>query len=207
MARGSNKKMEGRKADYSRTTTETDIKVSLNVDGKGSYFLDTGVPFLDHMLALWSKHGLFDLDITAQGDTGIDDHHTVEDIGICLGKAFAEALGDKVGVKRYGTSYAPMDEALALAVVDLSGRGYLVFEADIPCQRVGDFDTELVEEFMRAFAINAEITLHMRLISGKNTHHIIEALFKALGRALNEAAIIDEKIVGVLSTKGSLTDG
>ncbi|ADG81705.1 imidazoleglycerol-phosphate dehydratase [Thermincola ferriacetica] len=201
---GKSKKGHGRTAEYTRTTTETDIQVALNLDGKGSYFLDTGVPFLDHMLALWSKHGLFDLDITAQGDTGIDDHHTVEDIGICLGRAFAEALGDKVGIRRYGTALVPMDEALAMAVVDLSGRGFLVFDAQLPCQKVGDFDTELVEEFLRAFAVNAELTLHVKQMAGKNTHHIIEAIFKALGRALNEASAIDENISGVLSTKGSL---
>lgn len=201
---GKSKKGQGRTAEYTRTTTETDIQVALNLDGKGSYFLDTGVPFLDHMLALWSKHGLFDLDITAQGDTGIDDHHTVEDIGICLGRAFAEALGDKVGIRRYGTALVPMDEALAMAVVDLSGRGFLVFDAQLPCQKVGDFDTELVEEFLRAFAVNAELTLHVKQMAGKNTHHIIEAIFKALGRALNEASAIDENISGVLSTKGSL---
>lgn len=201
---GKGKKREGRTADYSRTTTETDIQVTINIDGKGSYFLDTGVPFLDHMLSLWSKHGLFDLDVTAQGDTGIDDHHTVEDIGICLGKCFAKALGDKTGIKRYGTAFVPMDEALSMAVADLSGRGYFCFEAAIPCQKVGDFDTELVEEFFRAFAINAEMTLHVRQMAGKNTHHIIESMFKAFGRALNEATTIDDRISGVLSTKGSL---
>ncbi len=204
MAKDRNKKKQGRIGEVTRTTTETDINVSINLDGQGSYFLDTGVPFLDHMLALWSKHGMFDLDITAQGDTGIDDHHTVEDIGICLGRAFKAALGDKVGIKRYGDALVPMDEALAMVVVDLSGRSYLVFDVDIPCQKVGDFDTELVEEFFRAFSVNGEITLHVRLLSGKNTHHIIEAVFKALGRALNGASAVDEKITGVLSTKGSL---
>lgn len=195
---------QSRSAKVARTTTETDIKVSLNLDGKGGYILDTGVPFLDHMLALWSRHGLFDLDITAEGDTGIDDHHTVEDIGICLGEAIKQALGDKAGIRRYGTAFAPMDEALAMVVVDISGRAFLSFNAVIPAQKVGDFDTELVEEFMRALANHADITLHIRLLAGKNTHHIIEAIFKGLGRAIKEAVALDEKIQGVLSTKGQL---
>lgn len=195
---------QSRTAKVVRTTTETDINVSLNLDGKGGYILDTGVPFLDHMLALWSRHGLFDLDIAADGDTGIDDHHTVEDIGICLGEAIKEALGDKAGIRRYGTAFAPMDEALAMVVVDISGRAFLAFDAEIPAQKVGDFDTELVEEFMRALANHADITLHIKLLSGKNTHHIIEAIFKGLGRAMKEAVAKDEKIEGVLSTKGQL---
>lgn len=195
---------ESRSAKVVRTTTETDINVSLNLDGKGSYILDTGVPFLDHMLALWARHGLFDLDIDAEGDTGIDDHHTVEDIGICLGEAVKEALGDKACIKRYGTAFAPMDEALAMVVVDISGRAFLAFDAEIPAQKVGDFDTELVEEFMRALANHADITLHIKLLSGRNTHHIIEAIFKGLGRAMKEAVARDEKIEGVLSTKGQL---
>jgi len=193
-----------RKSKIARTTTETDINVKLNLDGKGSYILDTGVPFLDHMLALWSRHGMFDLDIAAQGDTGIDDHHTVEDIGICLGQAISQALSDKSGIRRYGTAFAPMDEALARVVVDISGRAYLSFEADMPAQKVGDFDTELVEEFVRALANHAEITLHIKLLSGQNTHHIIEAIFKGLGRALKEAVFVDERIEGILSTKGQL---
>lgn len=195
---------QSRTAKVERTTTETDINLSLKLDGKGSFTLDTGVPFLDHMLALWSRHGFFDLEITADGDTGVDDHHTVEDIGICLGEAIKEALGDKTGIRRYGTAFAPMDEALAMVVVDISGRAFLSFDAVIPTQKVGEFDTELVEEFMRALANHADITLHIRLLSGKNTHHIIEAIFKGLGRAMKEAAALDEKIKGVLSTKGQL---
>jgi len=195
---------KARKSKVARTTTETDINVKLNLDGKGGSILDTGVPFLDHMLALWAKHGMFDLDVAAQGDTGIDDHHTVEDIGICLGQAISLALADKVGIRRYGTAFAPMDEALAMVVVDISGRSFLSFEAVIPAQKVGDFDTELVEEFLRALVNHAEITLHVRLMQGKNTHHIIEAIFKGLGRALKEAVSIDERIEGILSTKGQL---
>jgi len=195
---------KARKSKVSRTTTETDINISLNLDGKGSYKLDTGVPFLDHMLALWSRHGMFDLDIEAQGDTGIDDHHTVEDIGICLGQAISQALGDKTGIRRYGTAFAPMDESLAMVVIDISGRAFTSVDIPMPAQKVGDFDTELVEEFLRALATNAEITLHVRLLQGKNTHHVIEAVFKALGRAINEAVSIDERIEGIMSTKGQL---
>jgi imidazoleglycerol-phosphate dehydratase len=162
------------------------------------------VPFFDHMLALWARHGMFDLVIEAQGDTGIDDHHTVEDIGICLGQAIKEALGEKLGIKRYGTAFAPMDEALAMAVVDVSGRPFLVFDVPILAQKVGDFDTELVEEFLRAMVNHADLTLHIRLLQGKNTHHIIEAVFKGLGRAVKEAVSIDERIEGIMSTKGQL---
>jgi len=195
---------KARKSKTSRTTTETDINVKINLDGKGSYILETEVPFLDHMLALWARHGMFDLDVAAQGDTGIDDHHTVEDIGICLGEAISQALGDKSGIKRYGTAFAPMDEALAMVVVDISGRAFLAFDVSMPAAKVGDFDTELVEEFLRALANHADITLHVRLLQGKNTHHVIEAVFKGLGRAMKEAVTIDERIEGILSTKGQL---
>lgn len=195
---------EARKSEIVRTTTETDIKLTLNLDGQGSYQLDTGVPFLDHMLALWARHGMFDLSIEAQGDIEIDDHHTVEDIGICLGRAIAEACGNKAGIRRYGTSFVPMDEALAMVVADLSGRAFLAYDVPMLASRVGDFDTELVEEFMRALANQAGITLHVRLMAGKNTHHIIEAVFKALGRALREAVSIDARIEGIMSTKGQL---
>lgn len=195
---------KARTCKVSRTTTETDINVKLTLDGKGSYILDTGVPFLDHMLALWARHGMFNLDIAAQGDTGIDDHHTVEDIGICLGQAINQALGTKEGITRYGTAFAPMDEALAMVVVDLSGRAYLSFDAPMPAQKVGDFDTELVEEFVRALANHAGMTLHVRLLQGKNTHHIIEAIFKGLGRAIKDAVSIDDRIEGIMSTKGQL---
>lgn len=195
---------KARESVIARTTTETDIRLKLNLDGKGNYKLETGVPFLDHMLVLWSKHGMFDLEIAAQGDIGIDDHHTVEDIGICLGKALLEAVGDKAGIRRYGTAFLPMDEALAMVVVDFSGRSYLVFNAEMPSPKVGDFDTELVEEFLRALAMQAGLTLHVRMLEGRNTHHIIEAIFKGLGRALREAVSIDERIQGVMSTKGQL---
>lgn len=195
---------KARTSKVSRTTTETDINVKLTLDGKGSYILDTGVPFLDHMLALWSKHGMFNLDIAAQGDTGIDDHHTVEDIGICLGQAINQALGNKEGITRYGTAFAPMDEALAMVVVDISGRAYLSFDAQMPAPKVGDFDTELVEEFLRALANHADMTMHVRLLQGKNTHHIIEAIFKGLGRAIKDAVAIDARIEGIPSTKGQL---
>ena len=195
---------KARTSKVSRTTTETDINIKLTLDGKGSYILDTGVPFLDHMLALWSKHGMFDLDIEAQGDTGIDDHHTVEDIGICLGQAINQALGNKEGITRYGTAFAPMDEALAMVVVDISGRAYLSFDAQMPAPKVGDFDTELVEEFLRALANHADMTMHVRLLQGKNTHHIIEAIFKGLGRAIKDAVAIDARIEGIPSTKGQL---
>lgn len=195
---------KARTSKISRTTTETDINVKLTLDGKGSYILETGVPFLDHMLALWAKHGMFNLDIAAQGDTGIDDHHTVEDIGICLGQAINQALGNKEGITRYGTAFAPMDEALAMVVVDISGRAYLSFDAAIPTHKVGDFDTELVEEFLRALANHADMTMHVRLLQGKNTHHIIEAIFKGLGRAIKDAVAIDDRIEGIMSTKGQL---
>ncbi len=195
---------ENRFAEVVRTTTETDINLSLNLDGKGIYKIDSGVPFLDHMLNLWTRHGLFDLDLKATGDVEIDDHHTVEDIGISLGQALKEALGSKEGIKRYGTSYVPMDESLVMVSLDLSGRPFIVFKVEIPAAKVGNFDTELVEEFLRAFAFNAGVTLHVKLLEGGNTHHIIEAIFKALGRALREAVSIDPKIDGVLSTKGQL---
>jgi len=155
-------------------------------------------------MALWAKHGMFNLDIAAQGDTGIDDHHTVEDIGICLGQAISQALGNKEGITRYGTAFAPMDEALAMVVVDISGRPYLSFDAQMPAPKVGDFDTELVEEFLRALANHSDMTLHVRLLEGKNTHHIIEAIFKGLGRAIKDAVAIDTRIEGIMSTKGQL---
>lgn len=196
--------MEDRVAVVNRTTSETTVKLSLNLDGDGKQDIDSGVPFLDHMLNLWTKHGFFNLALSAQGDVEIDDHHTVEDIGICLGKALQQALGSKAGISRYGTSFVPMDEALVMVSLDISGRAYLALEMNLPSARVGNFDTELVEEFLRAVADNAGITLHVRMLAGRNTHHIIEALFKAFGRALREAVSIDPQIKGVLSTKGQL---
>ncbi|MCK8824240.1 imidazoleglycerol-phosphate dehydratase HisB [Fuchsiella alkaliacetigena] len=193
-----------RKAELQRKTTETEIELSIDLDGTGKSSIDSGVPFLDHMLELFTKHGLFDLELKAKGDLEIDAHHTVEDIGICLGKAINEAVGDKKGIRRYGTEYVPMDEALVTVSLDLSGRSYLAYGLELPTAQVGSFDTELVEEFMRALAFNGGITLHLRQLEGRNAHHIIEAAFKALGRALKEAVRIDQAIKGVMSTKGKL---
>jgi imidazoleglycerol-phosphate dehydratase len=193
-----------RTVSRSRQTRETEISLSLNLDGQGQWHCDTGVPFMDHMLSHVGAHGLFDLDITARGDTEVDDHHTVEDAGILLGQALAEAVGDKKGLTRYGSQIMPMDEALVLVALDFSGRGLLVYEVALPSSRVGTFETELVPEFLRALATNAGLTLHVQLIHGANTHHIIEAIFKGLGRALRQAVSIDARQPGVPSTKGSL---
>jgi len=193
-----------RTATLDRTTNETKISVSLNLDGTGRSDVSTGVGFFDHMLAQIARHGLFDLTVKADGDLHIDPHHTVEDVGICLGKVFLEALGEPVGITRYGHGIVPMDEALGEAAVDVSGRPYLVFNAEIPGERVGQFDTELTEEFFRAFAVNARITLHLSLRYGTNSHHAIEALFKAAARALRQAVAIDSRVQGVPSTKGML---
>lgn len=193
-----------RTARVERRTAETTICATLSLDGKGQSAIQTGIGFFDHMLTLWTKHGLFDLQLTAEGDLYIDGHHTVEDAGIVLGNALAEAVGDKAGIRRYGTAFVPMDEALVQVSLDLSGRPFLHYEVNTRVERIGNFDTELVEEFLRAFADNAGLTLHVMLQHGKNGHHIIEAVFKALGRALDEATRKDERIVGVLSTKGSL---
>jgi imidazoleglycerol-phosphate dehydratase len=188
-----------------RTTAETDITLTLNLDGKGESTIQSGCGFLDHMLTLFAKHGGFDLKLTCGGDTYVDDHHTVEDIGIVLGQAFAQALGDKRGITRYGSMTLPMDESLILAAVDLSGRSYLGFALDIPTARVGSFDTELVEEFWLAFTRNAQCTLHLRKLAGINSHHIIEGAFKAAARALRQAVAIDPTRADDLpSTKGVL---
>jgi imidazoleglycerol-phosphate dehydratase len=196
--------MGNRRSSVVRTTTETDISLTLALDGEGQRTLDLPVPFLRHMLDLFARHGNFDLAVQASGDTDIDDHHTVEDIGICLGQAFREAIGDKSGIRRYGSRFVPMDEALAHVVVDISGRPFLVFRAAFPNERVGTFPTELVEEFFRAFVHQAGVTLHIQVLYGSNTHHMIEAVFKAFGGALAEASRIDGRIRGVLSTKGVL---
>jgi imidazoleglycerol-phosphate dehydratase len=194
-----------RQAQLSRTTAETDIHLNLNLDGKGESTIQSGCGFLDHMLTLFAKHGGFDLALTCDGDTYVDDHHTVEDVGIVLGQAFAKALGDKKGVGRYGSMTLPMDESLILAAVDLSGRSYLGFALDIPTARVGSFDTELVEEFWLAFTRNAQCTLHLRKIAGTNSHHVIEGAFKAAARALRQAVAIDPMRADELpSTKGVL---
>ncbi len=194
-----------RQATVLRTTKETDISVEIDLDGTGSSDVDTGVPFFDHMLDAFARHGLFDLKVRARGDIEVDAHHTVEDVGIVLGSAVARALGDKRGINRFGQRYVPMDEALVLAVIDISGRGQLHFEADLPFGCVGAFDTQLAREFFIAFAANAGITLHLRQVAGDNVHHLIEAMFKACGRALCEAVSLNARIAGELpSTKGSL---
>ncbi len=195
-----------RASDIRRTTAETDIALSLCLDGTGKSEIDTGVGFLDHMLTLFAKHGRFDLKVKCDGDTCVDDHHSVEDIGIVLGQAFAEALGDKRGIVRYGSMLLPMDEALILCAADLSGRACLRNAVSLPCQKVGSFDTELVQEFLLGFVRKAEITLHFRMLAGENTHHIIEAMFKALGRTLAAAVKIDGQFADEIpSTKGVLS--
>jgi imidazoleglycerol-phosphate dehydratase len=193
-----------RTGSIERNTKETQIKLQLQIDGEGSANIQTPVPFLNHMLDLWTKHGLFDLTVEATGDVEIDDHHTTEDIGICLGIALKEALGDKKGIKRYGSAFVPMDETLAQVVVDLSNRPHLEFRAELPSAKVGTFDTELVHEFLWKFALEARMNLHVVVHYGTNTHHIIEAIFKALARALDEATTVDPRIKGVPSTKGML---
>lgn len=193
-----------RQVSLSRKTAETSISLSLALDGQGAQTVDTGIGFFDHMLTLWARHGLFDLTLKAAGDLAVDGHHTVEDCGIVLGQAFKEALGDKAGIARFGDSFVPMDEALAQVVIDLSGRSYLVFAAELPRVAVGGFDAELLEEFLQAFVRAAGVNMHVRLLAGKNTHHMIEAIMKAFGRALCAACRRDERIKGVLSTKGML---
>lgn len=187
-----------------RKTSETEVKSEINLYGEGKYDIKTGIGFFDHMLNLMARHGLIDLKLEAKGDLQVDSHHTVEDVGIVLGQSFKEALGDKKGIKRYGTSFVPMDEALASVSIDLSGRPYIVCDFNFTVEKLDEMDTELVEEFLRALAFNAGITLHARVLYGKNNHHMIEAVFKALGRALREAVDKDERINGVMSTKGTL---
>jgi imidazoleglycerol-phosphate dehydratase len=193
-----------RAAQIDRKTGETDISLSFAVDGEGSSRQDSGVPFLDHMLDLFTRHGHFDLTVKAKGDIEVDYHHTVEDIGICLGQALREALADKKGIKRYGNAFVPMDDALAQVVIDISNRPHLEYRASYPSPLVGQFPTELVHEFLWKFALEARINLHVILHYGQNTHHMIEAIFKALGRALDEATTIDPRVKGVPSTKGVL---
>jgi imidazoleglycerol-phosphate dehydratase len=187
-----------------RATYETDISLAFQVDGSGKTELSTRVPFLEHMLDLFAKHGQFDLQVKAKGDVEIDDHHTVEDIAICLGQAIREALGDKRGIRRYGNAFVPMDEALAQVVIDVSNRPHLEFRAELPSPQVGTFDTELVHEFFWKLALEARITIHVIVHYGRNTHHLVEACFKALGRALDEATQIDPRIQGIPSSKGVL---
>ncbi|MDD6882233.1 MAG: imidazoleglycerol-phosphate dehydratase HisB [Eubacteriales bacterium] len=194
-----------RQAEISRKTAETEIVLRLNLDGAGQSRVNTGVGFLDHMLTLMARHGRFDLDVTCAGDVAVDDHHSVEDVGICLGDAFAQALSDLSGVTRYGGILLPMDEALVACAVDLSGRGRLEYDLRIPTQKIGSFDTELVQEFWEAFARRANLTLHIRQLAGENSHHIAEAAFKAAGRALRQAVKLDPELAGEIpSTKGVL---
>ena len=194
-----------RKAEIKRKTAETDIVLTLDLDGTGKSDIDSGVGFLDHMLTLFAKHGRFDLQLACKGDTQVDDHHSVEDIGICLGEAFAKALGDKAGIRRYGSMLLPMDEALVMTALDISGRAHLSYTASIRARKVGTFDTELAEEFGEAFVRSAKITLHLRQLAGRNAHHIIEGMFKSVARALREAVSIDPALAGEIpSTKGVL---
>ena len=196
--------MKKRSAPVTRTTTETDIALTLTIDGSGQYAIDTPVPFLTHMLELFSRHGMFDLTIKATGDVAIDYHHTVEDIGICLGQALRTALGDKKDISRYGEATIPMDEAAANTCIDLGGRPFLSFQVPDMPQKVGDFDLELIAEFFQAFTNNSACNLHIRVLSGKNSHHIIESIFKSFARALDSATKIDPRGGGIRSTKGTL---
>ena len=196
--------MNKRTATITRTTGETDVRVTINLDGAGNGSVQTGVPFLDHMLMLFAKHGIFDLEVACKGDLDIDAHHSVEDIGICLGLALDKALGDKKGIVRFAHSYYPMDDSLARVALDLSGRPYFVYRVKVKRERIGDLDAELVEEFWKAVVTHARMNVHIELLYGRNTHHIFEAIFKAAARALSTATRIDERIQGVPSTKGVL---
>ncbi len=193
-----------RQAEIKRKTKETDIRVAIKLDGAGESRISTGIPFLDHMLELVARHGLFDLEVACLGDLHIDDHHTVEDIAICLGQAFAVALGDKQGIVRFGASYVPMDETLARAVVDLSGRSYLVYKVANTRDKIGTFSVELAEHFWHSFAEHCKCNLHIEVFYGRNQHHIIEAVFKSAARALSHAVRLDDRIKGVMSTKGTI---
>lgn len=193
-----------RTAEIERTTAETSVKIRLNLDGQGNSQIDTGIGFFNHMLTLFAKHGLFDLSIRCQGDLQVDGHHSVEDIGITLGDAFRQALGSKEGIARYGSFYVPMDEALAFVALDISDRPFLVYDAGAVAPMIGSYDSELTEEFLRAFAFHAGITLHVKVLYGTNSHHKIEAVFKAISHALRCSVTIDPCIKGVLSTKGVL---
>ncbi len=193
-----------RKAEISRKTNETDIVLSIGIDGRGTAEINTGIGFFDHMMHLFTKHGLFDLTLKATGDLNVDCHHTVEDIGIVLGQAIKAALGEKASIKRYGNSIIPMDEAMVMVVLDLSGRPFLGYDVQFTSEMVGSMETELVEEFFRAIVFNAGMNLHIKTFSGTNNHHIAEAIFKAFGRALDQATLVDGRIEGVMSTKGTL---
>jgi imidazoleglycerol-phosphate dehydratase len=194
----------GRRGEINRKTKETRIAVSLDLDGSGKYSISTGIPFFDHMLSLFAMHGFFDLHIEAEGDIGVDFHHTVEDVGICLGDGFKEAIGDGKGLRRYGMAIIPMDETLVSVALDLSMRPHLVYNPGLKKRKVGLFDLDLIEEFHRAFVNHGGITLHINTMYGKNSHHIIEAIFKGVGRALDMASSLDQRVTGVMSTKGRL---
>lgn len=194
----------GRRACCKRETKETQIEITLDIDGTGKYNVHTGIGFFDHMLEGFSRHGLFDLDIQVHGDIEVDAHHTVEDTGIVLGQAFKEALGNKEGIARFGYFILPMDDALVLASLDISGRMYFDFEAELPTERLGTMETETVREFFMGFASGLGMNLHIRQMAGMNTHHIVEAMFKAVAKAMDQAVRVDERIQGVLSTKGTL---
>ena len=196
--------MAARKADLHRQTTETDIHLSIQIEGEGQYEVSTGVPFLDHMLELFARHGFFNLSVQASGDVAVDDHHTVEDVGLALGQALREALGDKHGIRRFGAASVPLDEALVECVVDLSGRPFLAYNLDIRQERVGNFSTELIHDFFLALTNQVGMNLHLNMAQGRNPHHIIEAGFKAFARALSSAVEYDPRVQGVLSTKGTL---
>lgn len=195
---------KARRAEIERKTAETQISIKLNLDGEGTCDIATGIGFLDHMLTLLAKHSFMDLTVKAKGDLEVDSHHTVEDIGIVLGEALREALGDKAGIHRYGNCFIPMDETLAQVCLDFSGRPFLVFGAEIPKIQLGNYDAEMTEEFFRAVAMHCGLTLHIRVLYGSNVHHIIEAIFKAFARAVAEAAAVDPRVKGVMSSKGVL---
>lgn len=195
---------KNRSGIINRKTKETDIKFDLFLDGRGQAVVDTGVGFMDHMLTLFAVHGFFDLSVSARGDVQVDDHHTVEDLGICLGMALKKAVGEMAGIRRYGFSYVPMDEALVRVCIDVSNRPFLQYNVGLPDQKVGSFDTSLTKEFLRAMSLHGGLTLHVDLLHGENTHHIIEAVFKALGKAVADAVSIDGRISGQLSSKGTL---
>lgn len=198
------KKTEARVASVKRTTQETDIFVEINLDGTGKGDIKTGIPFIDHMLNLFAKHGFFDLTVKAKGDIEIDYHHTIEDLGLTLGEAIVKALGDKKGIKRYGYMLLPMDEALAMVALDLSGRPFLVYDVQPPSDRIKDIDTALFHEFFQALSIKCGMNLHLKMFSGKEIHHVFEAIFKGLAKAMDQAVSYDPRVTGVLSTKGSL---
>ena len=193
-----------RAAEVDRKTRETQVSIALKIDGSGRGEIATGVPFLDHMLESFARHGFFDLKVQAHGDLHIDEHHTVEDVGIVMGRAFKQALGDRSGIRRFGEATVPLDEALCTAIVDISGRSYLSYEVPITQERVGNFQTELVHDFMKAFSDEAGLNLHLNLRSGRNPHHVIETVFKSFARAMDQATSLEPRIAGALSTKGTL---